>query len=106
MAREGTRSATGNSKPRVFATVDTAPTFTRAAKAKATTTKTPATKASVSPPAPKATKAPATKASKPVGVTKKKAAPKGESATAKKVRPHAGLPPGLHGASCSGTHTA
>lgn len=51
MAREGTRSATGNSKPRVFDTPDTAPAITRKPKAK-TTTK-PA-------------------GSKPVGVTKTK----------------------------------
>jgi hypothetical protein len=69
MAREGTRSATGHSKPRVFPTVDTAPTIKR-------TTKTKAPKK----------KAAAPKAAKPAGVTKKKAAPKKESTVAKKVR--------------------
>jgi hypothetical protein len=34
MAREGTRSSTGNSKPRVFQPVDTAPTFKRSRKSK------------------------------------------------------------------------
>jgi len=34
MAREGTRSATGNSKPRVFNTVDTGPTIKRSRKPK------------------------------------------------------------------------
>lgn len=70
MAREGTRSATGNSKPRVFPVVDTAPAVKR------TSTK---------PKTPKA--APATKksAAKPTGVTKKKAAPKKESGVTKKV---------------------
>jgi hypothetical protein len=70
MAREGTRSATGNSKPRVFPVVDTAPAVKR------TNTKPKTTKA-----------APATKktAAKPTGVTKKKAAPKKESGVAKKV---------------------
>ncbi|KAK8859662.1 hypothetical protein PGQ11_010396 [Apiospora arundinis] len=34
MAREGTRSATGNSKPRVFETVDTAPAIKRTTKPK------------------------------------------------------------------------
>ncbi|KAJ4393978.1 hypothetical protein N0V93_003195 [Gnomoniopsis smithogilvyi] len=51
MAREGTRSATGNSKPRVFDNPDTAPAIARKPRAK-TTTK-PA-------------------GSKPVGVTKTK----------------------------------
>lgn len=34
MAREGTRSATGNSKPRVFQSVDTGPTIKRSRKPK------------------------------------------------------------------------
>lgn len=34
MAREGTRSSTGNSKPRVFQPIDTAPTFKRSRKSK------------------------------------------------------------------------
>lgn len=34
MAREGTRSATGNSKPRVFQQVDTAPTIKRSRQPK------------------------------------------------------------------------
>jgi hypothetical protein len=71
MPREGTRSATGNSKPRVFPTVDTAPAVKRTT-AKPKTVKKPA-------PAAKA------KAAKPTGVTKKKAAPKKESGVAKKV---------------------
>lgn len=62
MAREGTRSQTGNSKPRVFPTVDTAPAVRRTTK-------------------PKTTKKAATA---PTGVSKKKA-PKKESTTAKKV---------------------
>ncbi|TDZ54056.1 hypothetical protein CTRI78_v006560 [Colletotrichum trifolii] len=58
MAREGTRSQTGNSKPRVFPVVDTAPvrkTNTTASKPKTTSTA-------------------AAKGAKPVGITKKKAA--------------------------------
>lgn len=39
MAREGTRSATGNSKPRVFDTPDTAPVIARKSKTKTTATK-------------------------------------------------------------------
>lgn len=65
MAREGTRSQTGNSKPRIFPIVDTAPTVKRAAK-------------------PKAKKAAPKASAKPTGVTKKKA-PKKESSVAKKV---------------------
>lgn len=34
MAREGTRSSTGNSKPRVFQTIDTSPTIKRSRKSK------------------------------------------------------------------------
>ncbi|KAH8770590.1 hypothetical protein BGZ57DRAFT_438780 [Hyaloscypha finlandica] len=64
MAREGTRSATGNSRPRVFPTV---PETTAAAPKKRATANTGAKRG------PK--KATATKASKPTGVTKKKAAP-------------------------------
>lgn len=67
MPREGTRSATGNSKPRVFPVVDTAPAVKRTAKPK------------------KAAPAPKAKAAKPVGVTKKKAPAKKEG-VAKKVR--------------------
>lgn len=70
MAREGTRSQTGHSKPRVFSVVDTAPAVKR-------TTKPKTTKAA----APKAT----AKGAKPTGVTKKKA-PKKEGTVAKKVR--------------------
>ncbi|KAF3761740.1 hypothetical protein M406DRAFT_358084 [Cryphonectria parasitica EP155] len=51
MAREGTRSATGNSKPRVFPTVDTAPTISRKPRAQTSTKK---------------------EGAKPAGVTKKK----------------------------------
>lgn len=64
MPREGTRSATGNSKPRVFAQVDTEPTIKRKRA-------TP--------------KAPAVTGAKPTGITKKKAAPKKEPTTAAKV---------------------
>ncbi len=67
MAREGTRSQTGHSKPRVFQTIDTAPTIKR-------TTKPKTTKAATT----------STKGAKPTGVTKKKA-PKKESTAAKKV---------------------
>jgi len=67
MPREGTRSQTGNAKPRVFPIVDTAPAVKRTTKAKVA--------------APK----PAAKAAKPTGVTKKKAAPKKESGVVKKV---------------------
>lgn len=66
MAREGTRSATGNSKPRVFQVVDTAPAVKRTTKPKKDAAKSEA------------------KGAKPTGVTKKKAAPKKETA-AKKV---------------------
>lgn len=72
MPREGTRSATGNSKPRVFPVVDTEPAVKRTAVKPKTTKAAPAT-----------TKAKA--AAKPTGVTKKKAAPKKESGVAKKV---------------------
>jgi hypothetical protein len=71
MAREGTRSATGNSKPRVFPVVDTAPAVKRTTTTKPKTTKT--------------TTATKKAAAKPTGVTKKKAAPKKESGVAKKV---------------------
>ncbi|KAH6644946.1 hypothetical protein BKA67DRAFT_586531 [Truncatella angustata] len=56
MAREGTRSATGHSKPRLFETVDTAPAIKRTTKPKPTTTKD--------------TTAAKVKGAKPVGVTK------------------------------------
>ena len=56
MVREGTRSQTGNSRPRVFETVDTQPTIKRTKPAGVRKTK-PAT------------------AAKGRGVTKKKAAP-------------------------------
>ncbi|KAI1338919.1 hypothetical protein F5Y15DRAFT_416678 [Xylariaceae sp. FL0016] len=71
MPREGTRSATGNSKPRVFQQVDTEPTIKRAVKPKAKKSPPVSEKA--------ATKV---KAAKPAGVTKKKSTPK-ESAGAK-----------------------
>ncbi|POS72750.1 hypothetical protein DHEL01_v208859 [Diaporthe helianthi] len=61
MAREGTRSATGSSRPRVFQQVDTAPTIKRK----------PATKKA---------------GVKPTGVTKKTAAPKKESSFATKAK--------------------
>lgn len=79
MAREGTRSATGNSKPRVFQTIDTAPAIARKPRAKTTTT-TPATKKA---------------GAKPTGVTKK-TAPKKESTIAKKARNLSGAM-GRHG---------
>ena len=65
MARE-TRSATGNSKPRVIPVIDTAPTITR----KAPTKKKAATKTEAT-------------GAKPTGVTKKKKAPKKDGAAAK-----------------------
>ncbi|KAH7028016.1 uncharacterized protein B0I36DRAFT_365136 [Microdochium trichocladiopsis] len=61
MPREGTRSATGNSKPRVFQTIDTAPAIKR--------TTAPKTKKSTTTP-------------KPAGV-KKAAAPKKNGVGAK-----------------------
>ncbi|KAK8029736.1 hypothetical protein PG993_011027 [Apiospora rasikravindrae] len=61
MAREGTRSATGNSKPRVFETVDTAPAIKRTTKPK--TTKKPAAEST-------------SVTTKPAGVTKKTPAKK------------------------------
>ncbi|KAK8096849.1 uncharacterized protein PG998_005073 [Apiospora kogelbergensis] len=61
MAREGTRSATGNSKPRVFETVDTAPAIKRTTKPK--TVKKPAAESTAV-------------SSKPAGVTKKTPAKK------------------------------
>lgn len=67
MPREGTRSATGNSRPRVFATVDTEPAIKRTTKPKA---KKPAAESTTNP-------------VKPTGVTKKKVAPKKEGAVAK-----------------------
>lgn len=71
MAREGTRSQTGNSKPRVFATVDTEPAVKRTTKPKTVKKTAPAAKPTVA---------------KPTGVTKNKAVPKNESGVAKKVR--------------------
>ena len=71
MPREGTRSQTGHSKPRVFPVVDTSPAVKRATKPKMTKAATPKTAAA---------------GSKPTGVTKKKA-PKKESDVAKKVCP-------------------
>ncbi|KAI8631242.1 hypothetical protein F5Y19DRAFT_25205 [Xylariaceae sp. FL1651] len=67
MPREGTRSATGNSRPRVFETIDTAPAIKRTNKPKA---KKPVAE-------------PKVKAMKPTGVTKKKAAPKKDGVGAK-----------------------
>lgn len=66
MPREGTRSATGNSRPRVFQTVDTAPAIKRTTKPKA---KKPVVEPSVKP-------------VKPVGVTKKRG-PKKDGAVEK-----------------------
>ncbi|ETS78329.1 hypothetical protein PFICI_10391 [Pestalotiopsis fici W106-1] len=62
MAREGTRSATGNSKPRIFQTIDTQPAVKRTTKPK----KTPTTATTT-------TKEPITakiKGAKPAGVSK------------------------------------
>lgn len=72
MAREGTRSATGNSKPRVFPVIDTEPAVKR-------TTKPKVVKKVAEP------KPTSRAAAKPVGVTKKKAAPKKEAGVVKKV---------------------
>lgn len=74
MAREGTRSATGNSKPRVFQTVDTAPAIRRTNKPKAKRSPTTSTKPTVK-------KA----AAKPTGVTKKKPAASKKEGVATKV---------------------
>ncbi|KAI0201623.1 hypothetical protein F4808DRAFT_107379 [Astrocystis sublimbata] len=72
MPREGTRSSTGNSKPRVFQTVDTAPAFKRTTKP--VSEKKTETEATVKP----------VKPVKPAGVTKKKRAPK--PSTVEKVK--------------------
>lgn len=73
MPREGTRSATGNSKPRVFQTVDTAPAIKRTTKSRVKKSPTASTK-----PGPKV------KAAKPTGVTKKKStAPKKDGVATK-----------------------
>ncbi|RDL41836.1 Uncharacterized protein BP5553_01815 [Venustampulla echinocandica] len=72
MAREGTRSATGNSRPRVFPTVPETTT---------TTTKKRATANTGAKRGPK--KATATKGGKPAGVTKKAAPAKKPSAATK-----------------------
>ncbi|KAI0973405.1 hypothetical protein F4678DRAFT_426626 [Xylaria arbuscula] len=68
MPREGTRSATGNSRPRVFQAVDTAPAIKRTNKPKA---KKPAAEPTTVKPV------------KPVGVTKKKTVPKKDGPVAK-----------------------
>ncbi|KAI1177109.1 hypothetical protein F4777DRAFT_543799 [Nemania sp. FL0916] len=67
MPREGTRSATGNSRPRVFQTVDTAPAIKRTTK----------------PRAKKTSAEPVVKPVKPAGVTKKKPASKKDAAVTK-----------------------
>ena len=72
MVREGTRSQTGNAKPRVFAVVDTEPTIKRTTKPKTPVTK----KVEVAKPE--------AKGAKPTGVTKKKPAKK-DTGAAKKV---------------------
>lgn len=92
MAREGTRSATGNSKPRVFPVVDTAPTITRKKTTKPK--KTAAAAATGTKPAA------AAKGAKPAGVTKRKATPKPEGAAAKKVRIQLHLGRGRGGLPC------
>jgi hypothetical protein len=78
MAREGTRQATGNARPRIF----DAPAEVPAPKKRATAN----TGAKRGPK--KGTKATATttKASKPVGVTKKKAAPAKKTSVATKAK--------------------
>ncbi|KAI0163939.1 hypothetical protein GGR57DRAFT_270790 [Xylariaceae sp. FL1272] len=68
MPREGTRSATGNSRPRVFQQVDTAPAIKRTTKPKATSPTSEPKKAKVG---------------RPAGVTKKTTAPKKNGAAAK-----------------------
>ncbi|KUJ20492.1 uncharacterized protein LY89DRAFT_682216 [Mollisia scopiformis] len=73
MAREGTRSATGNSRPRVFPTVPVTETTTK----KRATANTGAKRG------PKTT---TTKAAKPTGVTKKKAAPAKKTSVADKAK--------------------
>ncbi|KAK6957110.1 hypothetical protein Daesc_002395 [Daldinia eschscholtzii] len=75
MPREGTRSATGNSKPRVFQTVDTAPAIKRTTKPRVKKSPTTGTK-----PGPKV------KAAKPTGVTKKKSAAPKKDGVATKVK--------------------
>ena len=75
MAREGTRSATGNSKPRVFETVDTAPAIKRITKSKVA--KKPAAESTAV-------------ASKPAGVTKK--APAKKNGVAAKVSRNSAFP--------------
>ncbi|CAJ2504895.1 Uu.00g122890.m01.CDS01 [Anthostomella pinea] len=70
MPREGTRSATGNSKPRVFNQVDTEPTIKRTTKPKTTKTASDVVASNA-------------KAAKPVGVTKSKPAPKKNGVAAK-----------------------
>lgn len=75
MAREGTRSATGNSKPRIFQTIDTTPAVKRTAKPKKTTTTTPAatTGTTGTTPTTTTTKEPLAakaKGAKPTGVSK------------------------------------
>ncbi|KAL1869690.1 hypothetical protein VTK73DRAFT_3027 [Phialemonium thermophilum] len=72
MAREGTRSQTGHSKPRVFSVIDTAPTIKRSKpKKKATKKESPLAKITNG------------KLGKPTGVTKKKATKKDVSTTQK-----------------------
>ncbi|KAI1380228.1 hypothetical protein F4677DRAFT_441545 [Hypoxylon crocopeplum] len=75
MPREGTRSATGNSKPRVFQTVDTAPAIKRTNKPKAKKAPTASTKVGTK-----------VKAAKPTGVTKKKSAAPKKDGVATKVK--------------------
>ena len=77
MPREGTRSATGNSKPRVFQTVDTAPAIKRTTKPRA---KKSPTATSTKPGAKVGT-------AKPTGVTKKKSTAPKKDGVASKVSP-------------------
>ncbi|TLS24867.1 hypothetical protein PpBr36_08609 [Pyricularia pennisetigena] len=81
MPREGTRSATGNSRPRVFQTIDTAPAVTRKKPATARTKKAPSAGADSATEA--KTRAKAATGPKSTGVTKKKAAPKKATAGSK-----------------------
>jgi hypothetical protein len=78
MAREGTRSATGNSRPRVFPTV---------AETTSATTKKRATANTGAKRGPKkSTATTKTVGAKPVGVTKKKAAPAKKTSVAAKAK--------------------
>lgn len=74
MVREGTRSQTGNSRPRVFSSIDTEPTIKRTKPVGSRKKKTAAAPAAG---------APAKNGAKPAGVTKKTPAKKTGSVAAK-----------------------